>query len=159
MGPPAALGVAEGQRAALPHGQLWDAATTVAATGSCTLLTQRDPMCSMGLGAPHDFYALPLPLEGGLTALRMTLLHKQKHSLGSFIISWAGAFISILLVADSQHLDLCRKSALNNMRALPRNALLVPTGTSRQRYNYLSSGDRVAHGVLLQKPEHFHIAQ
>lgn len=32
-----------------------------------------------------------------------------------------------------------------------KNALLFPTGTSRQHYNYLSSGDRLAHGVSSQK--------
>lgn len=79
--------MAEGQGAALPHGQLLDAATTVAATGSRTLFTQRDPTRGMGLGAACDFHTLLLPLEGGLTALQMTLLHKQKHSLSSFIIS------------------------------------------------------------------------
>ena len=38
-----------------------------------------------GLGAAHDFHSLPL--DGSLTALQMTLLHKQKHSLSSSIIS------------------------------------------------------------------------
>lgn len=87
MGPSAGLGVAEGQGAALPHGQLQDAAAFVAAASSCMMLTQRDPTHGGGLGAACDFHALPLPLEGGLTALQMALLHKQKHSLSSFIIS------------------------------------------------------------------------
>lgn len=64
MGPLAGPGVAEGQGAALPHGQLRDAATSMAAAGLCTLLPQRDPAPGMGLGAAHDFHALPLLLEG-----------------------------------------------------------------------------------------------
>lgn len=83
--PPAGVGVAEGQGAALSHGQLRDAATAVVAAGSHTPLTQRDPMRGTRLGAACDFHALPLPLEGGLTAFQVMQLCKQKHSLGSFI--------------------------------------------------------------------------
>jgi len=51
----------------------------------CLLLPMPAPDAWHRLGAARDFHALPL--EEDLTALQMTLLHKQKHLHGSFIIS------------------------------------------------------------------------
>lgn len=51
----------------------------------CLLLHMPAPDEWHRLGAARDFHASPL--EEDLTALQVMLLHKQKHSLGSFIIS------------------------------------------------------------------------